>query len=145
MTVRRPETREVCEIEATIDNRFPAHANSQRESSAQAPEHFPRRAQRRRDAPTGRMFDIVNVLAQFFMPRASRSAIRICKKSNGVIDIKTRTQKLGKALSRVHCDIVEPVQLIDDHHLDQLIEGEWLARGMVIARSIGLVDQVAAE
>ena len=80
-----------------------------REASAQASEHFPRRAQRRRDAPTGRMLDIVKLLAQFFMPRASRSAIRICEKSNGVLDIKTRTQKLGKALGRVHGDIVEPV------------------------------------
>src|SRR6516165_4495666 len=144
MTVHRPETHKVCEIEATIDNRFPARANSQK-ASAQASQHFPRSAQRRRDAPTGRMLDVVNVLAQFFMPRASRSAIRICEKSNGALDIKTRTQKLGKALSRVHGDIVEPVQLIDDHHLDQLIEGERLARGMVIARSIGLLDQVAAE
>src|ERR1700730_2983514 len=118
---------------------------SVRERSAQAPQHFPRSAQRRRDAPTGRMFDIVNVLAQFFMARASRSAIRICEKSNGALDLKTRTQKLGKALSRVDGNIVEPVQLIDDHHLDQLIEGERLARGMVYARSIGLVDQVAAE
>src|SRR5262249_53510824 len=91
------------------------------------------------------MFDIVNVLAQFFMARASRSAIRICEKSKGALDIKTRPQKLGKALSRVHGNIVEPVQLIDDHHLDQLIEGERFARGMVFARSIGLVDQVAAE
>src|SRR6516225_3414476 len=80
-----------------------------REVSAQAPQHFPRSAQRGRDAPTGRMFDIVNVLAQFFMARASRSAIRICEKSNAALDIKTRPQKLGKALSRVHGNIVEPV------------------------------------
>src|SRR5262245_21118598 len=37
------------------------------------------------------------------------------------------------------------MELIDDHHLDQLIEGERPARGLVTARSIGLVDQVTAE
>src|SRR5262249_53749707 len=72
-------------------------------------------------------------------------AIRICEKSNGASNIKTRTQKFGKTLSRVYGNIVEPVQLIDDHHLDQLIEIERLARGVIVARSIGLVGRVPAE
>ena len=58
-------------------------------NSAQAPEHFRRGAQRRCDAPAGRMLDIVNVLAQFFVPRSSRPAIRICEKSNGASNIET--------------------------------------------------------
>src|SRR5262249_31789285 len=87
----------------------------------------------------------VNVLAQFFVSRSSRPAIRIREKPNGTGNIETCTQKAGKALGCVHGNVVEPVQLIDDHQLDQLIECERLALGLAVARSIGLVDQTTTE
>jgi hypothetical protein len=58
-------------------------------SSAQAPEHFLRSAQRRGDPPARRMLDIVDVLAQFFVPRSSRPAIGICEQSNGASNVET--------------------------------------------------------
>jgi hypothetical protein len=35
------------------------------------------------------MLDIVNVLAQLFVPCSSRSAIRIREKSNGAVNVET--------------------------------------------------------
>jgi hypothetical protein len=84
-----PEAREISDFETTMHDL--ASCAWDFESSAQAPrrQHFLRSAQRCRDAPTRRMLDIVNVLAQFFVPRSSRPAIRICEKPNGASNIKT--------------------------------------------------------
>src|SRR5262249_509382 len=135
------EARKISDIAGSL----PALENLQSSARASRRQHVLRSAQRCRDAPTRRMLDVVNVLAQFFVPRSSRPAIRICEKPNGTSNIETCTQKVGKALGCVHGNVVEPVKLIDDHQLDQLIEGERFALRVVLARSVGLVDQVTAE
>src|SRR5262249_28400630 len=115
--------------------------------SAQAPrsQHFLHGAQRRRYAPARRVLQVVDVLAQLFMSRASRSAVRICEQSNGAIDVEPRAQALGEALGGIDGNVVQAMQLVDDHQFDQLVDAERVARGAVFGRSVGLVDRVAAE
>src|SRR5436190_24393037 len=107
--------------------------NAESSAQAQGSEDFLCSPQRRGDPPACRMLHIVNVLAQFLVARSSRPAIRICKQPNRMIDVEARSQKLGETLGRVEGDIVQPVELVDDHHLDQLVEAERTAMAVVFA------------
>src|SRR5205085_7370144 len=94
------------------------------ETSAQAPggEELLCGAQWRSDPPACRVLYIVDVFAQFFVACSSRSAIRVCEQPNRPIDVQPRSQKLGKTLGRVDGDIVQAVELVDNYHLDHLVD-----------------------
>ena len=102
------------------------------------------RPQRCRHAPAGRLFEIPNAPLQTHVERPVPTRW-IGEKCDRAFDIDPGAEQLGETPRRVDRDIVQPMQLIDDHELDQLIGAEGPERRKVRGRLIGLVYRISAE
>src|SRR5207245_5636181 len=58
---------------------------------------------------------------------------------------QARAQALSKAFGRIEGNIIETVQFIDDHHLDDLIDGCRSTCRHIVVLMVHLVNQISTE
>jgi hypothetical protein len=98
------------------------------------------RPERSRNPPAGRSFQFANPLHERCMFLVAWAAIGVGKHSDRLLDVQPRPKLLREALSRIEGDVVKPVQLIDDHQLNKLIDAHRLARCQVVLLVVPLFD-----
>src|SRR5579884_1481278 len=76
---------------------------------------------------------------------ARRATIRIGQQTDGLVHIKSGAEAVFEPFGRIHGDIVQPVQLIDDHLLYQLIGADRAHGRRVARRTVCFRDQIATE
>ena len=69
----------------------------------------------------------------------------IGEKLDGALHVQPRTEFRGKAVHRIDGDVVEAVQFVDHHDLDQLVDAQRPRRRRVGVGLVGFLNRVAAE